>query len=720
LLLSSIPKSIGFDPGPIMLDRDYLEFSRYNHSFESLATVGIAKSTLTRKGEPAVLTACRVSPDFLRVLRASPAMGRGFLPQGRPDNNAVLLSDALWKSSFGGAKNVLGKTIFLDDLPRTIVGVMPAGFTFQNADLWVRNEIRLDAHNVFFLPVIGRLKPDVTAQQAQAELAAFTAGLPPNQEFDAHGYVTRLLPLKDLFVASLRKLLLIFSGAVAFVFLIACANFANLLLIRGASRQPELAVRAALGASRWRLIRQLTTESTLLSLLGAGFGVLLSFLGVRALMALLPPGTEVHTDIRVLFFAVGLALVTGLIFGLAPALQATRRELREGVTEGGRNVLVRRESLRGALVIAEIALALILLAGAGLLVKSFLQLRAVNPGFRAANLTVATVDLPKARYQTAAQMQQFDAQVLSALSSLPGVQSSAAVSFLPFGYGVMGRFQPDTGITVDKPAISTGYFRTMCIRIVSGRAFTDHDDAAAIISESLARHLWPNGEAVGKRISMDDRRLTIVGIASDVRQTGLTDKASAVIYQPYLQIRQPGFLDHISFVVKSNTPAAAAAGLRAIIRRLDSDLPVQSITTMDSIVAASLNDTRSQTRLLVIFSIVALLLAAIGIYGVLACSVAERTHEIGIRMALGADRPDILWMVLGRTLALTGSGVLVGILGALVLTRVLTKFLFEVTPADPVTFSTVTAVLMMVALLAASVPARRATRVDPTTALHYD
>jgi putative ABC transport system permease protein len=260
----------------------------------------------------------------------------------------------------------------------------------------------------------------------------------------------------------------------------------------------------------------------------------------------------------------------------------------------------------------------------------------------------------------------------------------------------------------------------MGIRIITGRAFTDHDNAAAIISESLARHLWPNGEAVGKQISMDDRWLTIVGIAADVRQTGLTDKASAIIYQPYLQINQPGFLDHMSFVVQTSTPAAAAASLRAIIRRLDADLPVQSITTMDSIVAASINDTRSQTRLLTIFSILALLLAAIGIYGVLAFSVAQRTHEIGIRMALGAETPDILWMVLGRTLALVATGLLIGLPAALALTRVLTKLLFEVTPADPLTYSAVIAILITVALLAACIPARRATRVHPATALHYD
>jgi predicted permease len=437
----------------------------------------------------------------------------------------------------------------------------------------------------------------------------------------------------------------------------------------------------------------------------------------------------------VILFALGLALTTGLVVGLAPALQATRRELREGVSEGGRSVLARRERLRGALVTIEIALALMLLTGAGLLVKSFLQMRGLNPGFRTTNLAVATVDLPRARYQTAAQMRAFDQRVLTALVLLPGVKSAAAVSFLPFGYGVAGDFQIEDGrhlpedYRVDKPEISSGYFGTMGIRIVKGRGFSERDDAVSpgvvVISESVARRLWPAGDAVGKRISMEDHPkagdwLTIVGIASDVRQEGMGDRTGAVVYQPYQQIKMPGFINHMSFIVESDSPATAATGMRSAIRGIDQDLPTESITSMGRIVGDAMTGTRSQARLLTIFSIVALLLAAIGIYGVLACSVAERTHEIGIRMAVGAGRNDIVWMVVGRTLVLTGGGVVIGLLGALALTRVLRRMLFEVTPSDPLTFFAVTTTLITVALLAALVPARRAAGVYPLEALRHE
>jgi putative ABC transport system permease protein len=529
-------------------------------------------------------------------------------------------------------------------------------------------------------------------------------------------------------------------GAVGFVFLVSCANFANLLLIRGSSRQPEMAVRAALGASRWRLVRQGLMESTLLAMSGAILGVLLSVAGVRTLMAILPadsipPGNDLNPDMRVLLFALLLALVMGVCLGLAPALGATRRALREGVSEGGRNRLVRRERLRGFLVVVELASALILLSGAGLLVKSFLQMRAVNPGFRATNLAVTTVDLPEAQYRTTAQMQAFDEQVLSDLAALPGVNAAAAVSFLPFGYGVMGDFHladgrrlPE-GYTVDKPEISAGYFRTMGIHILSGREFNERDilgsPGVVVISDSVAWRFWPAGNAIGQRISMEDHPksgdwLTIIGVAGDVRQGGLSDHAAAVIYQPYRQIKMPGFINHISFIVQSTVLTAVAAEMRTVIHNADKDLPVDSVTTMDSIVAESMIGARSQTRLLTIFSILALLLAAIGIYGVLACSVAERTHEIGIRMAVGASRSDIVWMVIRRTLVLTAAGAIAGIAGALTLTRVLTKLLFEVTPTDPGTFFAVTGILAAVAVVAALMPARRAARVYPLEALRHE
>jgi putative ABC transport system permease protein len=668
-LVSKAPKGIFFDPGPIMIDRDYVAFRKHNHSFENLASVGPGggiKMTLTRRGDPATVRASVVETDFLRVLDVKPLLGSDFEPQGQPER-AVL-------------------------------------------------------------------------RQAQAELATFAEQTAVDSGFNGRGWVTRILPLKDLFVAGVRKLLLIFMGAVGFVFLVSCANFANLLLIRGSGRQPEIAVRAALGASRWRLVRQLLMESTLLPVGGAILGVLLSVAGVRTLMAILPadnipPGSDLTPDMRVLLFALILALVVGVCFGLAPALGATRRALREGVTEGGRNRLVRRERLRGFLVVIELASALILLSGAGLLVKSFLQMRSVNPGFRATNLVVTTVDLPEGRYRTTAQMQAFDERVLTDLASLAGVNSAAAVSFLPFGYGVMGDFHladgrllPD-GYTVDKPETSAGYFRTMGIPILSGREFNERDilgsPEVAVISDSVARRFWPAGNAIGQRISMEDHPqsvdwLTIVGVAGDVRQQGLNDHAAAVIYQPYRQIKMPGFINHISFIVRSTNFTAVAAGMRTVIHNADKELPVDSVTTMDSIVDASMVGARSQTRLLTVFSILALLLAAIGIYGVLACSVAERTHEIGVRMAVGASRNDIVWMVIRRTLVLTGSGAIVGIVGALALTRVLTKLLFELTPTDPGTFFAVTGILAAVAVVSSLLPARRAARVYPLEALRHE
>ena len=725
-----------------MSDRDYLEFRRQDEAFENMATFGREPVTLTGTGDPVVANSLTVSPDFLGVLRVQPAIGRGFLPEGHADTNALLLSDQLWHSRFGGDPTIAGRAITLDGVSYIVVGVMPPSFRFQDAELWTRMEVRLNPHNSFTRPVIGRLKPGVSPQQAQAELQAFAARRPLGEGEKRDDFAVNLLPLKELFVADVRKLLLIFAGAIGFVFLIACANFANLLLIRGAGRQQEIAVRAALGASRWRLVRQLLAESTLLSFVGGTLGILLSIAGVRLLLALLPPGKipragDVHLDGWVIVFTFALSLVTGLVFGLTPALRATRTEMREAVSEGGRSVTARHERLRGVLVTAEIALALVLLTGAGLLVKSFLRMRSVDPGFRSANILSATVDLPDSRYRIAAQMRALDERVLAELSLLPGAEFVAAVNWIPLGRGlVRGDFQLEDGrqlprgFLVDKPVVSAGYFHTMGIRLLSGRVFSERDDSTApavtIISESVARRLWPAGDAIGKRISMEDKPkagdwLTIIGVVRDVRQQSLTDTPSASVYQPYRQINQPFFLGHMSFVVQTRQgPNAMAAAIRAVLRKADQELPTQSVTTMEAIIADTMTEARSQTRLLGIFSIMAVALAAIGIYGVLACSVAERTHEIGIRMAMGAEGKDVLWMVLRRTLVLAGSGVLIGTLGALAVTRVLEKFLFEVTPTDPSTFLAVTGVLVVIALLASWIPARRAAGVYPVVALRHE
>jgi predicted permease len=741
-LISAMPKNNPFiAPGPYMSDRDYLRFRRQDHAFESTATFGKEPVTLTGAGDPAVMNALAVTPDFFKVLGVRPALGRAFLPKGQVDTNVTLLSDRLWHGRFGGDPTIVGKAITLDGISYAIAGVMPASFTFQEAELWKRMEVKLDLHNSFMRPVIGRLKPGVSPQQAQAELQALAAVRPLDEGEKRDNFVTRITPLQELFVADVRKLLLVFVGAVAVVFLIACANFANLLLIRGASRQQEIAVRAALGASRWRLVRQLLAESTLLSFVGAVLGVLLSIAGVRILLALLPAGTiqragDVRLDGWVLTFTLGLSLLTGLVFGLVPALRATRRPLRGEISEGARGFTARHERLRGALVMAEIALAMVLLTGAGLLVRSFLRMRSVNPGFQPENTLAATVDLPASRYSTAAQLRAFDERVLSQLWAVPGAESVGAVNWIPFRPEfVRGDFQLEdgrrlpSGFLVVKPVVSPGYFRTLGIRLLSGRAFSERDDGNArpvvIVSESVAHTLWPAGDAIGKRISMEDQPkaadwLTIVGVVHDVRQGSLADAPSPSVYQPYRQVNQPFFLRHMSFVVQArNFPMTTASELRSVLRRVDPELPTQSVTTMDAMIADTVTEVRSQSRLLGIFSLMALLLAATGIYGVLACAVAERTHEIGIRMAMGAEEKDALWIVFRRTLALVGSGVLLGTLGAVAVTRVLAKFLFEVTPTDPTTFLAVTGVLAFVALLSAWIPARRAASIYPLVALRH-
>jgi putative ABC transport system permease protein len=546
----------------------------------------------------------------------------------------------------------------------------------------------------------------------------------------------QILPLKELLVGNIRKSLLIFAGAVAFVLLIACANVANLVLMRAASRQQEIAVRAALGAGRWRLIRQLLAESTLVSLGGGAVGILLAVFGVPALLALAPGGRiprveEIRIDGSVLAFTLGMAVVTGMVFGLVPAFRATRSEW------GGRRVSGRHEGLRSALVVSEVALALALLTGAGLLLKSFLRMRAVDPGFRSENVLTMTVDLPASVYRTTAQSQAFHARMLEKLSSLPGVVAAGAVNWVPLGRLLtMGDFQLEggrqlpRGYRVDKPCVSPGYFRTMGIRLLSGRDFEERDSAAApgvvIISQSVARQLWPGEDPIGKRISGEDRPrpedwMTIVGVVEEVRQQSLTEKPHAAIYQPYLQVTRAGWLSHMTFAVRTaSNPQSVAGAMRGVLREVDRDLPAQSIATMDEAIAATTAEPLFQTRLLAALSVLALILSAIGIYGVLAYSVTERRHEIGIRMALGAGRGEVIRMVLRRTLVLAGAGVALGTAGGLAVTRVLGKLLFDVKPTDPGTFAAVAVVLTGVALLAGLLPARRATKVDPLVALRCD
>ncbi len=746
LFLISYKQQLGpFASGPGLEDQHYLEFQRRTRAFERLTTFGQDQVTLTGAGDAVRLPAGLVTSSFFPVLRVSPAMGRTFGSQEeQPGSPGVaLLSEELWRSRFAADPNILGTAITVDGIKRNVIGIMPAGFAFPGETaLWLPLAVGADPGNSYFRPAFGRLQPSVSRQQAQAELETVVPYLPAGPGEHRNGMVAEILPLKELLVGGIRKSLLIFMGAVAFVLLIACANVANLLLMRGSLRRQEMAVRTALGAPRRRLIRQLLTESAMLSLGGALAGILLAILRVRALLALAPAGriprlAEIHLDASVLGFALGLGAVTGILFGLLPAVQATGRALRASLGQAGRAVTGRREGLRDVLVVSEIALTLVLLTGAGLLLKSFLLMRAVNPGFRAENLLTMTVDLPESLYKTTAGIQAFHARTLEKLSNLPGVSAVGAVNWLPLnGALIRGNFHLDggrpmlRGYLVDKPAVSSEYFRVMGIPLLSGRGFSAQDNAAApgvaIVSRSVARTFWPGGDALGRRITLEDHPkpgdwLTIVGMVEDVRQQSLTEKAHPAIYQPYEQVKRPFFLSHMTFAVRTaGQPATLVTALRGVLQEVDRNQPAQSIATMTDLVATTTAEPGFQSRLIAIFAMLALLLAAIGVYGVLACAVAERTREIGIRMALGAEKSDITHMVLRRSLLLVTVGASLGVVGALAVTRVLAKFLFEVKPNDLPTFLGVAALLVAVALLAGLLPARRATRVDPMVALRWE
>lgn len=741
-LISCTVRGGPFVSGPALTDHAYLEFQRRNQAFEQVATFGRDSVTLTGRGDAVRLPAAMVTSSFFPVLRVNPVKGRGFRADEERSGHVALLSDKLWHSRFGADPDILGKTVAVDGTEHTVIGIMPDGFEFPNdAELWLPLAVGADPGNSYLRPAFGRLRPSFSRQQAQAELEAFVRHLPLGPGENRNALIPEILPLKDLLVEPIRQSLLIFMGAVAFVLLIACANVANLLLMRGTSRRHEMALRTALGAHRGRLIRQLLTESSLVSLGGAAAGILTAMVAVPVLLALAPPGKlprleEIHIDGWVLAFALGLGAATGILFGLVPALQATGRHLRDSLGQGAPTGTARRDRLRSTLVVAEIALTLVLLTGAGLMLKSFLRMRAVSPGFQPENVLTMTVDLPGTTYETTTDIRAFHRSTLEKLSNLPGVMAAGAVNWMPLLPALTcgdfhledGRPLP-LGYIVDKPGISADYFRVMGIQLLRGRTFTerDGDDApgVAVISQSVARTFWPAGEALGKRITLEDNPkpqdwLTIVGVVGDVRQQSLTEQPRPAIYQPYQQVTRTFFLSHMTFAVRTSAdPRSVAPAMRAVLHEVDKSQPVQ-IAAMTDVVASTTMDAWLRARLIAIFALLALFLAAIGIYGVLACAVTERTREIGIRMALGAEKIDITRMVLQRSLLLMTAGVVIGVAGALAVTRVLAKFLFEVRPGDPAIFVLVAALLAMVGLFAGLLPARRAATVAPLLALRHE
>jgi len=728
---------------PSLSDRDYVLFKARTKAFASVATFSGGQVTVTGAGEPVRLDAASVTPEFIGILGVAPAIGSTFSPDDGKVGRApvVVLGDKLWRDRYSADPGIVGKLVVVNGIANTVVGVMPAGFDFPgHAELWQPTEVVVRPNNTWSRPVVGRLRPGATLEQAVAELNAMVPQFGVFPGAQRQEMAAEIVPLKQFVVGNVERALWIFAGAVGFVLLIACANVANLLLMRATSRQQEIAVRAALGAERPRLIRQLLTESVVIAVVGGAIGVVLALVGVQLLVQLAPAGRiprveELRVDGRVLLFTAGLSVFTGILFGLAPALRATRRELRDTIAHGARTISSRHGGMRGALVIGEIALALVLLAGAGLMIRSFARMRAVELGFRPANVVAMTVDLPRSTYRDGAAMQRFHQSVLDGLAALPDVEAVGAVNWRPLGGNLIaGDFQAE-GVNPskgwgDKMAVTPGYFRTWGIRLRGGREFTAQDDSTAvqvvIVSASIARKFWPNTDAVGKRISYEDKPtagswMTIVGVVDDVLQEGVRREPGPALYRPVAQTTFPFFLEHMSFGVRTASPVATVApGMRRVLRIVDKDQPVQKIATMEELVASTTLEPLFQARLLALFSVLALMLAAIGIYGVLAYSVAERTHEIGIRVALGAQARDVSRMVLRRTLALSLPGVAIGVAGALAVTRVLDRLLFGVKPNDPATLVVVAALLASVALVAALVPARRAARVDPVIALRSE
>ena len=749
--LSSAPKDGPFGPphkslGQMgMSDHLYPDVHAQLRDFDPIAAFDVAQpAALSGMGDAIRVGRARVTTEFLNVLEVNPALGRGFQSgDDQAGNEVAILSDKTWRGLFQSDRAVVGKRVVLDGVSHTVIGVMPAGFEFPPAtDVWTARAVNPQPRQSWTLNVIGRLKPGVSPQQAEAGFQTIAGNL-NRADSRARDIATQIVPLKEMLVAESRTSLLIFWGAAAFVLLIACANVANLLLMRAGSRTQEASVRLILGARPVRLIRQFLTENLVLSLAGGVMGWLLALWLVPALLALAPAGKipridDVHMDWAALAFTLGLSALSGCLFGLAPAFQAARKDLGGAANLGSRTYTGVHERLRGALVVAEMSLAVILLMGAGLLLKSFLRIQGIDPGFHPEHVAAVTVDLPQSSYRTPESMQTFHRAMLAKLAAMPGI-AAAAVNYRPLGgLLMMGDFHPESArstppgsLFAAKLTVSPGYFNVMGIRLLAGRDFTERDDASSggvlIVSRKIANTLWPGEDAVGQRVSMQehptpDQWMTIVGVVDDVRQNDLKKTAVAALYQPYSQVRAAAFLGHMSFLLRTREREASAAlpAIRRALREVDPAIPAQSLSDMQDLLAATTAEPLFQTRLLGAFSIMALALAALGIYSVLAYSVVQRTREIGIRMALGANTGEVTRMVMQRTMVLIAISLLAGGAGAFGITRVLSSALFEVQPTDPATAAGAVAILTLAALAAGWLPARRAARVDPMAALRYE
>ncbi|MCW5970984.1 MAG: ABC transporter permease [Blastocatellales bacterium] len=736
-----LPKFPEFSVSP----GNFLDWQKQNTVFEQMAAYRGQAYILTNAGEPERLRAARVTKDAFEMLGARASFGRSFLPEEDAEDrgNVVVLSHGFWQRRFGGNPQTVGEILTLNGQPHTVVGIMPPTFLFPDraVELWAPMAFtarEAQAHGAHYISAIGKLKPGVSVEQARSEMATIAARLAEQYPNSNAGWSTLVIPVQEYLVSSIKPALLMLLGAVALVLLIACANVANLLLVRTAGRQKEIAVRTALGAGRRRIFGQLLTESVLLSLLGGAAGLALAFGGLKALLALAPNGLldvqNITLDAAALGFTLGVTVLTGFVFGLAPAVYASRADVHEMLKESGRGTSEggRRRGLRNTLVVAEMALALVLLVGAGLLIRSFLMLQHVDPGFNAENVLVLNFGLPGAKYPEPHQRAAFFRQLTERVAALPGVVAAGATQSLPIagdyvlGFEIEGRepFKPGEEPSTNYYAVSPDYFKAMGIRLLRGRLLDDRDAAdsprVVVINESMAKRYFADEDPIGKRIHVSQGPRTfreIVGIVADVKQYGLSSTAPLQTYEPYTQ--QP--FGNMTLTIKTTgEPTALAAMVRAEVAGIDREQPVSSIRTMDAIVADSISNERFAMVLLAVFAGVALLLAAVGIYGVISYSVAQRTHEIGIRLALGAGVGDVLRLVVWQGARLAATGLGVGLAAAYAVTRWMSSLLFGVTPTDPLVFASLPLLLGAVALAACYIPALRAARVDPLTALREE
>ncbi|MEO8025178.1 MAG: ABC transporter permease [Bryobacteraceae bacterium] len=720
---------------------NYLDWKKQNQVFEDVACSQGHSANLTGDGTPEGLIGRRVTPNLFPVLKANAAMGRTFTEDDdRSTERIVVISDGLWQRRFGADRSIVGKQIQMDGQQTTIIGVMPRGFFYPTSriDYWIpyrmtaQEAARRTSH---YLQVAARLKPGVTVEKAQAEMTTIAQRLAAEYPNSNRHVGATVVPALEQVTGSAGTALWILLAAAGFVLLIACANVANLLLAKAVGRQREVAVRQALGAGRGRLIRQMITESLLLSLVGGGLGVALAAVSLTAVRQLVPAtmtnSAAVAIDPRVMLFALGLSVFTGILFGAGPALWIGRGDLHDVLKQGGRGGVGGRGVFRDVLVVAEVALAIVLLVGAGLMIRTLQSLYSLDIGFRPSGLLTMTTRLPRVKYAEGDKRIQFYDAVLDKVRVLPGVQSAAYISDLPFTTNGNSSSVSIEGMTLgpDKASdalyrISTpGYLETLGVRLLEGRFYTAHDNAQAVpvvvVNETFKKQFFANQSPLGKRIQTDttDVWRTVVGVVGEIRERGFVPALKPGVYLPVVQNKE-GWAIPAELVVRTATPPLALApAVRDAIWSVDRDQPISLIRSMDEIIDTNVADRRQQMAMLGSFAALALVLASLGIYGVLAYAVSQRTREIGVRMALGAHASDVIRMVAASGLKLVLLGLAVGAAAALALSRLMTKILYGVEANDPATYALVAVTLLVVALLACAIPARRAASVDPMVAL---